>query len=1568
METLLTRKSCRWLLLTAMVVAPAACPGSLRAESPAEQALLARAQSLAAHGRLDMAVQTWQQVLLSDPQSREALAGIAKADMQLGKPQESEKYLERLRVLGGSSAAISQIESMPHVQPPSVRLGEARRLAQSGRYAEALRIYRDIFGDEPPAGDSALAYYDTEAAIPEDRQDAENGLRKLSQQFPADSRYAITLGRILTYDPKTRAEGIAMLQQYADTATAQDALRQANTWNEQGSQAVESTPAKSPAGNPLEAAAYNALNAGQLAEAQQRFNDLLVKEPNNPAALSGMGYVAMKQKDFTQASSYFERARDAGARGLDSAIALSHFWQQMASGGEQLKDGNSDAAIADYRGALQMKPSNPDALEALAGALMQKGSAAEAVDLFQRTLRASPDRATAWRGLFFAQSSTGDAQAALATSDSMPADLRAQLNTEPDYLRALAEDYLALGRKADSDSVIQRALALPFPDEGRNLPPERQMQYAALLMTAQRYEPALRLYRQVLTQDSGNIGAWRGLIAVEHQLGHDDEALATIGRIPQRAFDQIQNDAGFLALVGSIYQSQHEWERAQKYLERAVSVSTAPASSIELQLADVYAAQNKQQEAFTIYHREVEDHPDSLPAWRGMLGMLHQSGHDSDALRQLASMPETTRLRLEADPGYLQTLASIQVATGKIQDALATFGHLSGIYSDQNIPEPVDVQIQYGWLLLKTGDDRRLYALVSNVSNSPDIAAAQQADFNRLLAAWSVRRASAALATGDSRRAIAILEAAARAIPGNPDVRDTLAGAYLKAGEPKRAVLIYESLDMKSATLAQYKGAIGAALAASDTKHAAAWLETALDRFRDEPSILQMAAQYEQATGNSERAAAYYRAALAAMGPETPADLFSTPGNNLGDQQNGLSPTRELMDLLAPKSRSGQTGDSGSPTLQPGSANISWENAPSQSAPTLGDFAQSPTDDSTNIAADSPSQPAALPRQIDPPQVAIRSPLAGSQRISESSATRPRSRNASSCCNTFDPAPSAARPDLSIDAARGRPPDSPTASPDPQANASAAPLQPQTVARAMTTPESVPARPETTIPAPDANDANPAVQLETAARTLVNHDQTSSQPLASQPKPEANDPAPLALSQSTAQDPNLLRLDPPQQRSESLPLIQSSSQTIIPDSFAPTQPNPPPAQPLPPLTGPAQPIRQQKTPREQIVDQLAVIEGASSPWIGASSGIAYRSGQPGYDRLATYSAQAEESSMLGHSARITVITEPVLLDSGTSTGAETLRQGTLPATTIPSSESAAGIGGEVQLRTAHFAVGAGYTPHGFLVGNVIGGLTVQPPSGHFTLTLSRDPIVDTQLSYAGLRDQGSAGPTYAGNVWGGIVANGGELQIASGNALSGWYFQGGGQDIQGVHVPTNSRFDGDAGAYWRIWHDSQYGGATIGMNFFAMHYAHNLRYFTYGQGGYFSPDAYVVAALPITVNGHYQQKLHYHVTASLGLQAFNEESSPYFPLDPAVQTAQANPYYPAMTSVGGNYNFDAEGSYAIAEHWYTGGYMDFNNSRDYNSSKVGFFVRYLFRPQPLGVETRPTGIFPVQGFRPFQVP
>jgi len=118
---------------------------------------------------------------------------------------------------------------------------------------------------------------------------------------------------------------------------------------------------------------------------------------------------------------------------------------------------------------------------------------------------------------------------------------------------------------------------------------------------------------------------------------------------------------------------------------------------------------------------------------------------------------------------------------------------------------------------------------------------------------------------------------------------------------------------------------------------------------------------------------------------------------------------------------------------------------------------------------------------------------------------------------------------------------------------------------------------------------------------------------------------------------------------------------------------------------------------------------------------------------------------------------------------------TTTATNIPAQQNAVGVGGEVQMAFPHLALAAGRTPSGFLVANYTGRVYWKPANGPFTFNFSRDSVRDTQLSYAGLRDPGGSSLGNLGQIWGGVVANQGQVQFAHGDAQSGYYFNAGGQ-------------------------------------------------------------------------------------------------------------------------------------------------------------------------------------------------
>ncbi|MGC9198004.1 MAG: cellulose synthase subunit BcsC-related outer membrane protein [Acidobacteriaceae bacterium] len=1346
-------------LVSCAGVTAAAQQGSL-----AEQALLARAQAFASRSQLDMAVQAWNQVLLSDPDNQEALAGIARAEMQLGHRGQAEIYLDRLRRLGSDAKLLQQIQSMPQAQPPAQRLQTARQLADKGQYAAALSIYRSLYGDDPPAGDIALAYADTEAAIPAEHDRGVAALRSLAQRFPADPRYAITLGRALTYTPATRSEGIAILQRYSDFPAAQSALQQAQAWQQTAAEAAARTADSE---ETRLAAAYRALNHGSLAQARDQFLKLLARNSADPRALTGLGYVFMKQGNFAAAERSFQRAQAAGASGLQDKITAAQFSQRIATGAAELQAGATEAAIQDLRAATALEPQNPAAWLALAGALWKAGQNGPAATAFANVLHLAPDRAEAWRGLFLTQSAAGDPRAALATDQHMPPSLRERLHNDPEYLRTLAASQLAAGLQVDYQRVVNHALGLCSPLRAGNMPMKGQMQCADLLVELHQNGAAAAVLQQIIAAAPEDAPAWLLLAVTEHRLQRDDAALATVGHMPQPVLTQLSHNPEFLQLMGSIDQSRKQWALARGWLQRAIAVSVSPSLALELQLADVDLAMGRLQEATTISRRAVQEHPDDPAPWRSLLTALHQAGCQQEALREWQAMPTPLRLRLQADPAFLPLLASIQSSTGQVPDAVQTLDHLAAIYAAHRQTEPADLLLQSGWVYLEADDDARLRRVIAQLGNADPLSSEQCLQRRRLLMVWSLRRASSLAQAGHRRQAIALLEAATHAFPGETSIQDSLAGLYLQDAEPARAFAMYQSLDAATANPSQFQVAIGSAMAAGQTKQASLWLHSALARFPHQASLLKVAGDYEQYLGRSGPAYRYYRAALRAL---------------------------------------------------------------------------------------------AQPAQEPPTDSAAANPPANTTEL-----------------------------------------DNHAAHPQPQATALA------------------------------AQSAGPVQSMGPVESAGI-----------------------------------VQTLDDAHSVGNLLPLLRllAANQTLADQTVAPQHA----AGPAPPAGGPSVAPQPSATLDQQISRQLHAIQAQFSPWIGANADGDYRSGQPGYDQLFSYAALSEESATLGSWARVTLIAGPIRLDSGTARVASPLRLGTLPATAIPTPQMASGVAGEVQLHADNFAAYFGTTPRGFPVVHWTGGLLLQPQAAHLTLTLARTPIQDSQLAYSGLRDEGSTSSLQQGSIWGGVIANSAELQIVSGGAKSGWYLQGGYQYITGHHVPTNRRADGDLGAYWTAWRRPASGSLTVGINFFGMHYARNLYDFTYGQGGYFSPQAFAIAGVPVNLTGRSRRHWNYKASGSLGVQAFYQASTPYFPLDPALQSAQGNLYFPASTTISANYSFSGELSYVTHHHWYLGAYADFNNTRDYAESRANLFLRYVFASQENNGESAPTGLFPTTGYRPIRVP
>lgn len=1672
------------------------------------QILIDKAKALESRGRPDMAIQLWQQVLLSDPKNAEALAGLAKDLRLTGAADQSNAALEKLRKVNPSDPNIGRIGSMVSTKQQYARLKQAGDLSRQGRTEEAMKIYRDQYGDHPPDGDIGLAYYQTLYGTANGKAQAIAGLRAMAARNPGDDRYAVELGIMLTYDGRTRAEGIRVLREHPKNINAQNALRQALLWDAANPSAAaelraylkehpqdseiaqhlkedEGKLAQMNSGiarNPEERAAYAALNAKRLDEAQQRFMAILEREPTNGRAAAGMGFLRMQQNNFGGAISYLTEAEENGfrERSVVEALESSRFWYTMSEASQAFDDNQLDVAAEKYKAALVMRPKSREALNGLAGLLIKQQRYADAAGVYEQLLKIAPQKADAWRGLFFSYARQGQSERALGVLTRVPAGERNELARDPEYLRTLATIYHSLGRQADAQRVLAQALALPFPDEGANLKEGTRLQYAGILMEAKRYAQAIELYTQVLDENPNSLPAWMGLVSAHHELGADNQSIADVEKMPPSVYDAALSDVGFMSMLGAIYQQANQFDIAQGLLERSVKMQMKgggqPTLELQLQLAAIYLERNNTAQAYAIYRQILLAHPDRVDAWKGLIGTLQATHREREALAEIALIPPAVRQKLESDNEFVQGEASMYASAGDTVHAIEYMNRVLSHYRGGKSQVPSKIELQYAWLLFNTKNDRQLYPVLMELGGRRDLTVTERQTVQEIWANWSVRRATTAMDNGNAQRSIDILDAALLAFPNNLTVRKAVAGGYARVGRSREAMLIFRDLPMQDASSGDFQGAIGAALQANDKGMAETWLRQALERFPRDPAILSLAARFEQARGDNQRAADYWRAALAVMPNASPTDrLAHTLAYPEEDTRARKAVTAADLQRLLDPNNEPFAKTVKLPPLPAYGADPYSDRAPVVLQPQATEGHSRNQTNPWQSLQEAPIEPAAVPRQqYEDPVLGMQSaPTA--EVVPEPVVPMPQSHSGTQVWGDNErpavraalPAAKSDRPNLShysgqmhLPANRRQQPVTSDAAPIPpvteswntQAPAPAsgshvlegklrlsneAMDEPAARAQAffaeqtdgqLTQTASDALRPlplathplegSVTAPATEgklhynmAQYTPSAQEAATGAYSAPQENHPAQQPTQTVPPASTSSEKKKATREVSGKAPAHTRKSATglgrvptlaSAPAAALPGGAEQDETRLDVTDAPAQVVPTAAtglsddelaqRNLPPLRGPWVRVQREQrklTPRDEAEMQLRSIESGYSGWLGGSGVINYRSGDLGYDHMAAFEAPIEVTTPIGYSGRFAIVARPVFLDSGqadgnsvitvqenpttTSTTLVSIPQpiGTLTATdsTPPTQQNAAGIGAEAQLVFPTFAIAGGSTPYGFLVQTFTARFMWHPGNGPITITGSRDSVKDTQLSYAGLRDPAGNTQANQGQIWGGVIANQGQIQYAHGNAESGFYLGMGGQYLTGYKVLDNTRIDGSAGAYWRAHTFPEYGYLSLGANFFVMHYAHNEDAFTYGMGGYFSPQAYFLGNMPVTWVGHYGTRWHYNVLGSFGIQAFEQQATNLWPFtdQASLETSLYNAKLPAKTSVGPNYDLKGQMAYQISPHWFAGGFLTANNSRDYKSATAGFYIRYLFRSQPSTV-TNPTGIFPSDGFRPFMVP
>ncbi|WP_454727512.1 MULTISPECIES: cellulose synthase subunit BcsC-related outer membrane protein [Cupriavidus] len=398
--------------------------------------------------------------------------------------------------------------------------------------------------------------------------------------------------------------------------------------------------------------------------------------------------------------------------------------------------------------------------------------------------------------------------------------------------------------------------------------------------------------------------------------------------------------------------------------------------------------------------------------------------------------------------------------------------------------------------------------------------------------------------------------------------------------------------------------------------------------------------------------------------------------------------------------------------------------------------------------------------------------------------------------------------------------------------------------------------------------------------------------------------------------------------------------------------------------------------------ELSDIESQRSGMLAGGPMLRGRNGDAGMSQLTEMQVVAEAKMAAGNGKLVARVT-PVALDSGSvggdfnsasRFGGGPLAYGVngtavnLAGTPLQSAsagpQNAFGVALGVAYESERFSADLGSTPLGFRYTDVNAGAKLNLPLNQRTtlsLGASRRPVTDSVLSYAGARDERT------GLQWGGVMNSSARADLGWDDGFFGLYGYGGYGLLTGHEVKRNTRWEGGGGFYLRVL-DTPDQRLMSGVNFTSMGYAENLRYFTFGQGGYFSPQTYFAVTVPLSLAGR-SGRLAYNVRGALGMQAFRENDSNYFPTDAAAQSAanaavatangksltnSTNAVYQGQSKTGLAYNLVGSAEYQAAQQLYVGGLLGIDNARDYRQWYAGVYVRYALQRQ-----TTPIGFPPV---------
>ncbi|WP_322041512.1 cellulose synthase subunit BcsC-related outer membrane protein [Burkholderia diffusa] len=1210
------------------------------------------------------------------------------------------------------------------------------------------------------------------------------------------------------------------------------------------------------------------------------------------------------------------RQDQSGREGDQRGASNEARGRAIGDGFAALERGDLDAARARFNAVLDTSPNDSDALGGRGIVELKQERFAQARSDLERASRGG--NAARWRSALDSATYWSYTSGALG----------AQSNGDFAQAKALFERAIL----ADPSNVTAQVLLGDALLENRDA------------------RGAEQAYRMALRRQSDNPDAIRGLVGALAAQGRGDEALQFA---TQLSAEQQSKAGGLDRLRRTAEAAQARQAEARGDLGAARSLfEDALAGNpddpwLRLDLARVYVRQGAIASARSVMDgllAERPDMPDALYAGALLAEQTQDWSIGLQRLERIAPAQRTaamTTLQHRLWVGQQVALATRMVREGRRAQALgvlhdaeaigqsvpALAAQLSAGYAAAGDmsralrivqhalarePDNAGLMLQYARILLAVRDDALLGDAMRRLAAMP-LSPAQRGDFDRLNLDIVVRQSDAVRQGGDLAGGYAVIAPWLAAMPDSPELQAALARLYMSAGDAPNALKCYRvALARRPDDAGLLVAAIYAASSAKAWRDGEAFAAAALRIAPDDAGLLAATGRLYREEGNLSLAAQYLQRALLAANTPPPSSKPARSNMSRGWEDamrrigaNPLPGTNPFEGKTAVDVVRPSPGSGAALPPLPGMP--SWS-TPSSSAPTV-PYTMPPAPPATYVTPSAVPEARMVPAAM-PLQAVARDP-------------RGYGEEAGGAGESGGPAT----------ARRYRPYRAPAAY-VPPAGASAE-----------------------CVPQADSND-NCAGYVATPW------------PMSPASRAAATTGLPVA-STSASRTSRPSRGGPKAPAAPSSVLLSSYGQPDVSSRYIPQPPAGYPnsdtaaRSPQPRADADADANGQML----DVASELAQMnrEQAST----AAGGLVFRNrtGEAGLSGLTDIEAPLEGRIKAGN-GHIIVTATPVMLDgANASTDVPTLARFGAGLATVadggsPGSQTASGVGLSLGYEGKQLKADIGATPVGFPYQDMVGGVRYNgaiTDRAAYSLAVTRRAVTDSLLSFAGARDAS------AGLKWGGVTRSGARGALSWDDGTSGAYVAGGFDYYDGHHVERNVAGKGSGGAYTRLLRDADR-TLTVGVNATWMRFSKNQSYFTYGQGGYFSPQQYVILNIPVEYAGR-TGALSYDLNGSFGVQHYRQNAVLYFPLDPGIQAqAAANAaasqavgldpgaVYPARSKTGVAYSLAARGEYQVAPQLVVGGAASFGNAYQYREWTAAVYLRYSFTPQG-GVPLFPPRVF-----------